>query len=156
MGLSPILSVIQPVTTDTMLNNNGRITKDMFSQASVILSLNGVHYHVKGQPPPSPRQGERSPLTRVKGQPLPPGQGQRSTTYPWPGSKVNPFSPQPGSKVNHLVNPGQPPPLDNTPPPSHHRNYGQYAGSMHPTGMHTCYMTDLTLKWMAMWVWIML
>ena len=94
MGLSPILSVIQPVTTDTMLNNNGRITKDMFSQASVILSLNGVNYHVKGQPTPSPRQSERSPPprpgskvnhfppARAKGQPLTPGQDQRSTPSP--------------------------------------------------------------------------
>ena len=64
---------------------------------------------VGGQPPPPPAM--------VKDQPPSPGQVQRLTT-----------SPCPGSKVNHL-------PL----PPSQdtHGYYGQWPGGTHPTGMHS-------------------
>ena len=68
---------------------------------------------VRGQPPPTPGQGQRSttsPLARVRDQPPPPSQGQRSTTSPLTRSEVNHPLPRPGTTSPLARVRGQPPP----------------------------------------------
>ena len=84
-----------------------------------------------GQPPPPGSEVNHLPPPVSKVNQFP-NQGQRSTISPVaPGSWVN-HPTQPGSEVNHL------PRVKGQPPPHTYRNYSQWAGTTHPTGMHSC------------------
>ena len=108
------------------------VAKVMFSQASVILSLN------RGGGGPGSKVKHPPPLARVKGQPPPPSQGQRSTTSACQGQRSTTSS-WPGSKVKHLPL-GQGQRSTTPPPPPEYGNYSQCACGTHPTGMQSCFM----------------
>ena len=135
-GREHLFSCGNPASVIT--GRNEVVAKVMFLQVSVILSTGGGGWHPSmhwGRPPCG--QNHRHPSIHWGRPPWdqadpPPGPGRPPRTRQTPWDQADPHGP------------GRPPSQDQADPPRKQTPvYGQWAASMHPTGMHSCFFLFL-------------